>query len=358
MKHLVFLAELYVLVAALVVPTSLFAADQPAPAAPAAAPTTTAPGRHHAGTHPDHGPRRAGPGPGANRHHDGARARARPGTGQKLEDETSPAAPKAKPAASTGVTIKDFDFGPATVTVNVGDTVTWTNQGPTGHSATANDGAFDTGILDAGQSASHTFDTAGTFAYICTPHPFMKGTVVVQAASTHGGASGDTTAGLGAPTAGTDSSASDDGPSLPSTGMDVLALGLLGLLMLGVGVARAAPLGCEARSPPAVSAGERLAQDSRGRGEARPGRTRPRREDHRPRPARRGHGGHLHGPPPDPRADRGDGDPGGRRRRGSVHPLGRPHDARPRIAAKLKEAGADDVVLVVGGTIPARTSPS
>jgi plastocyanin len=157
---------------------------------------------------------------------------------QKLEDETSPAAPKATAAASTGVTIKDFDFGPATVTVNVGDTVTWTNQGPTGHSATAGDGAFDTGILDAGKSASHTFDTAGTFAYICTPHPFMKGTVVVQAASTQGG-SGDTTGDSGS-TAGTDSSASDDGPSLPSTGMDVLAIGLLGLLMLwaGVGVRR------------------------------------------------------------------------------------------------------------------------
>ena len=126
-------------------------------------------------------------------------------------------AAKAKAAASTGVTIKDFDFGPASVTINVGDTVTWTNQGPTGHTATANDGAFDTGLLDAGQSGSHTFDTAGTFAYICTPHPNMKGTVVVQGASQ---GSGDTNGGSddgAGTTAGTDAGTSD-GPSLPSTG--------------------------------------------------------------------------------------------------------------------------------------------
>ncbi len=49
------------------------------------------------------------------------------------------------------MTIKDFDFAPPTVTVNVGDTVSWTNQGPTAHSATASGGSFDTGIFAAGQ---------------------------------------------------------------------------------------------------------------------------------------------------------------------------------------------------------------
>ena len=244
MKHLVFLALLYVLVAALMVPTSLFAADDapapaeqaaPAPAsepltapaptdtAPAPAPPTTAPAAPAPAAAPTATTTAPAPAP----------APAQPEV-QKLDDEKPPVAVKAKAAASTGVTIKDFSFGPASVTINVGDTITWTNQGPTAHTATANDGAFDTGLLDAGQSGSHTFDTAGTFAYICTPHPFMKGTVVVQAASTQGG-SGDTTGDSGS-TAGTGSSASDDGPSLPSTGMDVLALGLLGLLMLGVGV--------------------------------------------------------------------------------------------------------------------------
>ena len=65
----------------------------------------------------------------------------------------------------------------------MGDTVTWSNAGPTPHSATASDGSFDTGILDKGGSGSHTFTQAGTFAYICTPHPYMKGTVVVQASA-------------------------------------------------------------------------------------------------------------------------------------------------------------------------------
>ena len=108
-----------------------------------------------------------------------------------------------------------------------GDTVTWSNNGPTGHSATANDGSFDTGILQKGSSGSHTFSQAGTFSYICTPHPFMKGT--------HGRAG----RGLGQRRrherrgrhlAGTTSTGSqaDSGPALPSTGMDVGGMALLG----------------------------------------------------------------------------------------------------------------------------------
>jgi LPXTG-motif cell wall-anchored protein len=138
-------------------------------------------------------------------------------------------------AASTGVTISDFKFAPSGVTVNVGDTVTWTNAGPTAHSATANDGSFDTGILDKGGSGSHTFSQAGTFSYICTPHPFMKGTVTVQAAaSDNGGGSGGGDTGSTDGTTSTGSQA-DDGPSLPSTGMDVGGLALLGFMTLALG---------------------------------------------------------------------------------------------------------------------------
>ena len=99
-------------------------------------------------------------------------------------------APRATAAADTGVTISDFQFAPTSVTIDVGDTVTWTNDGPTPHSATADDGGFDTGIFDAGQSRSETFDQAGTFAYFCTPHPNMRGTITVRAASTGGGGNG------------------------------------------------------------------------------------------------------------------------------------------------------------------------
>jgi hypothetical protein len=82
--------------------------------------------------------------------------------------------------------------------------------------------------MDAGQSGSHTFTEAGTFAYICTPHPNMQGTVVVQAAAADDGAADDTG------TAPTDSPA-DDGPSLPSSGMDVGGLLVLGLATLALG---------------------------------------------------------------------------------------------------------------------------
>jgi LPXTG-motif cell wall-anchored protein len=152
-----------------------------------------------------------------------------PGKNAKQKDK-----PVALAAASTGVTISDFKFSPGGVTVNVGDTVTWSNNGPTAHSATANDGSFDTGILSKGGSGSHTFTQAGTFSYICTPHPFMKGTVTVVAASSGGGdtSGGDTGSTSGA--TGTGSQA-DSGPSLPSTGMDVGGLVVLGLATLALG---------------------------------------------------------------------------------------------------------------------------
>jgi plastocyanin len=153
--------------------------------------------------------------------------------------------PRAVAAADTGVTISDFQFAPASVTIDVGDTVTWTNDGPTAHSATGDDGGFDTGIFEAGQSRSATFDQAGTFAYFCTPHPNMRGTITVRAAST-GGGSGDTGGGSagggddgggGSGTTGTDSGASGDssGSALPATGFDTGGLALLGLMTLALG---------------------------------------------------------------------------------------------------------------------------
>jgi LPXTG-motif cell wall-anchored protein len=146
------------------------------------------------------------------------------------EAEKKPKKVVAVAAASTGVTIRDFEFGPSSVTVNVGDTVTWTNDGPTPHSATSTNGAFDTGIMNAGKSGSHTFDQAGTFSYICTPHPNMKGTVVVQAAAADDGS--DTGATDDSTATGTEA---DDGPSLPSTGRDVGGLVILGLMTLALG---------------------------------------------------------------------------------------------------------------------------
>ena len=83
-------------------------------------------------------------------------------------------------AKSASVTIKDFEFTPATVTIAVGGTVTWTNNGPSTHTATADDGSFDSGNLSQGKTFSHTFQAAGTFTYHCSIHPFMTATVIVQ----------------------------------------------------------------------------------------------------------------------------------------------------------------------------------
>src|SRR5258708_3292679 len=84
------------------------------------------------------------------------------------------AAPRA--AETKNVTIKDFAFDPKTISVNVGDTITWTNEGPSPHTVTADDGSFDAGNLDKGATFSHTFDKAGTFAYYCKYHGAKGGT--------------------------------------------------------------------------------------------------------------------------------------------------------------------------------------
>jgi quinohemoprotein ethanol dehydrogenase len=74
----------------------------------------------------------------------------------------------------------DFGYRPGWILVPPGTTVTWTNEGPTVHTATADAGQFDSGILEAGQSYSFTFDTPGSYDYFCVPHPFMRGKVIVD----------------------------------------------------------------------------------------------------------------------------------------------------------------------------------
>lgn len=92
-------------------------------------------------------------------------------------DSTTP--PGAPASAQAAVEISDFTFVPAEVRVTVGGVVTWTNNDAQKHTATAN-GGFDAGSIGADASAEVTFDTAGTYDYICSFHPFMKGTVVVE----------------------------------------------------------------------------------------------------------------------------------------------------------------------------------
>jgi uncharacterized repeat protein (TIGR01451 family) len=81
-----------------------------------------------------------------------------------------------------GTSATTWGYSPSTITIHVGDTVTWTNVGAMAHTVTADDGSFDSGSLNTGDTWSMTFQTAGTFTYYCTPHPWMKGTVIVKSA--------------------------------------------------------------------------------------------------------------------------------------------------------------------------------
>ncbi|NDB68302.1 MAG: quinonprotein alcohol dehydrogenase [Methylocystaceae bacterium] len=78
------------------------------------------------------------------------------------------------------VSLVDYTFNPPRISVTVGEKVTFANMGKTPHNATGSQGGgWDTGLLDAGQSASVTFNEPGTYNYICTPHPFMVGQIIV-----------------------------------------------------------------------------------------------------------------------------------------------------------------------------------
>jgi plastocyanin len=96
---------------------------------------------------------------------------------------TSGGSPSAQAQGASAVSIIDFAFQPASVTVPVGATVTWTNNGMAPHTSTSSAGGWNSGTLNSGQSFSFTFSRAGSFSYICTIHPQMMGTVVVQAAA-------------------------------------------------------------------------------------------------------------------------------------------------------------------------------
>jgi plastocyanin len=81
-------------------------------------------------------------------------------------------------SAISQVSIRNVEFYPATIEVKKGSVVEWKNDDLIPHTATSP--SFDSGSLAAGQSWRHTFTAAGTFPYICTFHPNMKGVVIVQ----------------------------------------------------------------------------------------------------------------------------------------------------------------------------------
>jgi plastocyanin len=83
-------------------------------------------------------------------------------------------------ATNAEVKIDNFVFGPQTVTVPVGATVTWTNLDDIPHTVVSTDGVFKSKVRDTDEKFSYTFTKPGTYSYFCSVHPKMTGTVVVK----------------------------------------------------------------------------------------------------------------------------------------------------------------------------------
>lgn len=114
-------------------------------------------------------------------------APAPPPTGAPATRPTAAPAARAFPAlpAAAGDTVRaamrQLAYEPARIEVRAGATVTWTNDAPLAHTVTADDRSFDSGTIEAGARWSRTFTTPGSYPFHCSPHPFMRGVVVVRA---------------------------------------------------------------------------------------------------------------------------------------------------------------------------------
>jgi amicyanin len=102
-------------------------------------------------------------------------------------DYTPPASspPESNPSISNpqtySVNLKNFAFVPGELKIHIGDSVTWTNQDSVMHTVTSDSGSeLSSKSLSNGQSYTHTFTTAGTYNYHCSPHPYMTGTIIVE----------------------------------------------------------------------------------------------------------------------------------------------------------------------------------
>jgi plastocyanin len=108
-----------------------------------------------------------------------------PAAGGGNAASTPSASPQASPATGSGksesVAITNLAFDPASLTISVGTTVTWTNHEAIPHTATADDGSFDSGMMNEGDTFEFTFGSPGTFGYSCAIHPNMTATIDVTA---------------------------------------------------------------------------------------------------------------------------------------------------------------------------------
>jgi plastocyanin len=152
---------------------------------------------------------------------------------------------EATSSATISVEMGDYFFRPRDVAISAGDTVSWVNEGtvPEGHTATGD--GFDSGVLEEGETYTHAFETAGTFDYVCTLHPAMRGTVTVTGSASGGGGGGDesgeasggggSTTPTGGNSGGVPSGSSGGGP-LASTGLNLILIAEIGMCLLAGGL--------------------------------------------------------------------------------------------------------------------------
>jgi LPXTG-motif cell wall-anchored protein len=149
-------------------------------------------------------------------------------------------APAASAQDEMTVSIQDFFFEPDQLTVAPGTTVTWVNDGEEPHTSTADDGTWDSGTLQPGESYSFTFDDPGDYSYLCEIHPDMTATITVSEDGEMTTASPEATtmspsANATATASPTASASASMKPNLPDTGGVSLPI-LAAAALLGLGV--------------------------------------------------------------------------------------------------------------------------
>lgn len=92
----------------------------------------------------------------------------------------APQTPVVSAASDVTVEIQDFDFFPRELTIQAGATITWVNRDGAPHDATDEGGGWGTGTLNQGDRATLTFDSPGTYRYLCTIHPNMRASLTVE----------------------------------------------------------------------------------------------------------------------------------------------------------------------------------
>jgi amicyanin len=107
-------------------------------------------------------------------------------------------APLAAQSPAVAVTIDNFTFTPARLTIKAGTTVTWTNRDDIPHTVATQTKAFKSKVMDTDDSYSFTFSTPGEYSYFCSLHPHMTGTIVVEAATGSAASRGATPVSSGA----------------------------------------------------------------------------------------------------------------------------------------------------------------